>query len=633
MVPVIRALLRHTRASRRAAIAILSAVLALVLLAVGGLAIDLGHVFLVRTQLQTAADAAATAGASALGKSFEEVCHNAQLYAQRNRAAGQAVTLQQQDVELGIWDAGTRSFTPRAEGGNAVRVTARREASSDQPAFFFGRLWGRFAFSRQASAVALATPRDIAFVVALSGSMNDDTEPCWATDALNQTFSGAGHANVGNQVMQQVYNDFDFGPYPGTSEYVGQSFGVAQDPWAYAELTKDQGPLAEMTVATQYRIEPSDSEAARKRKAYAAIIDLQIARLMPAAKPAPNNASNYAYWEKYLDYLLEPVTVGKNTTNGTPPKRRGALPPDQASDRITGFNNPNPGSFPALSPSAPQAFRNQIGYRSYVQFMMDHGRDLKVAGASYTPLSHHSAECPWRLEPTAGGVFRFPPREQPAHAARRALIAALEVVRERNEGIADPNQTDWVSIVTFDTLSNGGPVVEQPLAGDYAAAMQACAGLQAVGDKGASRATEAGLIQARDLLKPQREGGQGRSSTNKVVILLTDGAPNLCTREATEISQFIGNHPSPEFYGNGASAYDAALIVVAQMREKNWSIYPVGLGQGTDSEFLDRLARLGGTADETGHSPRGSGNPAEYERRLVEIFRTIVTDPQVRLVQ
>ena len=62
-------------------------------------------------------------------------------------------------------------------------------------------------------------------------------------------------------------------------------------------------------------------------------------------------------------------------------------------------------------------------------------------------------------------------------------------------------------------------------------------------------------------------------------------------------------------------------------------MHPVGLGLGTDYGFMDRLARLGGTADAAGQSPRGSGNPAEYEQRLVDIFRQIILSPQVTLVK
>jgi hypothetical protein len=62
-------------------------------------------------------------------------------------------------------------------------------------------------------------------------------------------------------------------------------------------------------------------------------------------------------------------------------------------------------------------------------------------------------------------------------------------------------------------------------------------------------------------------------------------------------------------------------------------VFPVGVGLGTDYDYMDRLARLGGTSDEDGQSARGSGNPAEYEQRLTEIFEEIITNPKVRLVQ
>jgi len=43
----------------------------------------------------------------------------------------------------------------------------------------------------------------------------------------------------------------------------------------------------------KYRITSNDSEAVRKQKAYSWIIDYQIARVMPNARPAPDSATNY----------------------------------------------------------------------------------------------------------------------------------------------------------------------------------------------------------------------------------------------------------------------------------------------------------------------------------------------------
>ena len=62
------------------------------------------------------------------------------------------------------------------------------------------------------------------------------------------------------------------------------------------------------------------------------------------------------------------------------------------------------------------------------------------------------------------------------------------------------------------------------------------------------------------------------------------------------------------------------------------NLYPVGMGLGTDYDFMDRLARMSLT-DKNGKSPRGSGNPTDYEQRLTEIFEEIIRRPDSRLVQ
>ena len=787
-------LLRDNCDTRRRGVALMFiTIMLVVLLGMVAMAVDIGYVVLTRTQLQVAADAAALAGAAYMGQSREAVVAAARKFAAYHTAAGKPVELADSDVEFGTWNSGTRVFTPTGILGNAIRVTARRDAAhGGSPGLFFGRVLGRFQFTSRASAVAVANPRDIAFVVDLSGSMNDDSEPCWATAEINRTFASSGYGTIGSELVAQLFQDLGYGAYPGRLEWFGQPFGVPKTKYAYAELTKDGGPLTLRAVPARYRILPTDSELVRKRKAYSAVIDYQIAALMPRAKPTPDSSVNYAYWEKYLDYILEPVTPprpprkpididrphpgsrkgggkgsvggsdrepgggssGRNSGQGTdkdpggrkgggdrdkgggggdrgtggggggapsPPlgqalpkpfraivasgpvgrvpsavqalgvsvlsdlsdlraeatdacytmgprterpafsamplgagawpamfasavlsapvvapapasTRRGWLPPEQDPDRITGFNNPNPTTFPSARRSVPASYRNRLGYLTYVQFMLDFGRDLKPDDRTYVPLSPHSPLCPYHSEDTAGGSFRFPPRTQPVHAARRALIAAIQVVRERNTGL-DPNQSDWVSVISFDSLAGGGPVVHQELTSDYKAAMEACTRLEAVGDKAATTATEAGLLAARRHIEAHSAGGQGRENANKVVVLLTDGVPNLYVSSPSEIDTFIQQNPKAEFYGGGRYWYDAALMQTLKMQAAGWQVFPVGVGLGTDYTFMDRLARLGGTADDNGQSPRGTGNPAEYEQRLTDIFKRIITSPRVRLVQ
>ena len=70
-------------------------------------------------------------------------------------------------------------------------------------------------------------PRDIAFVVDLSGSMNDDTTP------------GSSTCNTG--LMQTVYNEFGFGTYPGSSMALNTSKSTS---WVMTNQIKPNMPNA-----------------------------------------------------------------------------------------------------------------------------------------------------------------------------------------------------------------------------------------------------------------------------------------------------------------------------------------------------------------------------------------------------
>jgi hypothetical protein len=357
---------------------------------------------------------------------------------------------------------------------------------------------------------------------------------------------------------------------------------------------------------------------------------------MPDARPVPASgiSSSYAYWAKYLDYMLRSQQITSGSPKGKPrPSLPVTLPPSQSSDRITGFGNPYTAAFPAADSSTPSGYRNQLGYRTYVQFLMDFGRDAQPVSGQYGQISQLSPNCPWHSESTDGGTFSFPPREQPTHAARRAIIAAIQVIKERNEGIWDSAQKDWVSIITFDRVS--GATVHQNLTADYDEAMQACTTLQAAADNANTTATETGLLTAKNHIRPAAEGGSGRQFTNKVIVMLTDGIPNLYSSTDSAISSFIGSHPSNDFYTSGSykEARNAALMQSMDMQLRKWYVFPVGIGLGTDYEFMDRAARLGGTANNDGQCPRGSGNPAIYEDRMREIFQNIITNPKARLVK
>ena len=280
---------------------------------------------------------------------------------------------------------------------------------------FFAPILGRQFFSCNASAVALSNPRDIVFVVDLSGSMNNDTEPAWATGEINNEF-GADYPDIGGELMQKVFDDFGYGAFPGTLEWVGAPLNVVADEYAYAEMTKTGGPLSLSTVASTYKIRTGDSEATRKTKAYKWMIDKQIAVVMPGVQPAAvsSNSTSLAYWTKYLDYVIKPQQIKSTSTKGKPrPSLPYTVPPSQSSNRITGFANPYQDAFPDADTTVAGTFCNKIGYRTYVQFMMDFGRDGKPSTGQLVPLSWNSPLCPKHDEETDGGPFRFPPRNSP----------------------------------------------------------------------------------------------------------------------------------------------------------------------------------------------------------------------------
>ncbi len=137
--------------------------------------IDSGYMLVVKSQLQAAADSAAMAAASVMGSTQLDPIATAKTYGAYHKAGGVTVNLKDSDIEYGTWDSNAKTFTPTSSTSNAVRITARRDNSTGGNNLFFGRIFGVSTFNETAQAIAMGNPRDICFVVDLSGSMNDDT--------------------------------------------------------------------------------------------------------------------------------------------------------------------------------------------------------------------------------------------------------------------------------------------------------------------------------------------------------------------------------------------------------------------------------------------------------------------------
>jgi Flp pilus assembly protein TadG len=580
--------------SRRGAIVVLAAALMVVVLGFAAFSIDTGYICVARTQLQSAADSAALAAAATMGAPDVDPTQKAIDYAGYNTVGTHNVRLATSDVVYGTWDTAALAFTPSATGiGNAVKVTARADnTTSGAVPLFFAKVFGRSSIDLRASAVAITNPRDICFVVDLSGSMNDDTDP-------NKTSSiDAAYPGVGTRMMQDMFSDFGWGAYPGLSEAIGKPLGVttlaALTSTTTSPLLNTKQPLTlpaggTYTVPAQYRTLATDTSAVRTKKAYSWVMDVQLRGvpgfvplpgIMPVVKPTPNSAdsNNYNYWQSYLS---------SNSSN--------------------------------------------IGYKSYLTAIETKGRDVKPFSSStlYSPLSINSPDCPYHTESTDGGVFSFPPREMPTHGARRSIIAALKVIKDRNQLVTGLNQGDWVSIVTFELKTH--VVVAHALDSQYDAAMLACTTLQACSDSAVCTATETGLMTAINHLNTQ-----GRPAATKVVILLTDGKPNLYSSTSSAISAYQSSHSNSNFYG-GSSYYpqDAALMQASIMQGTKWMFFPIAIGLQGDADFMNRIYSAGqGKTTQTATSPyAATGDPTTYETELKIIFEDIISNCKLKLVQ
>ena len=144
------------------------------------LAIDIAKIHVTKSELRTATDAAARAGAEALGRlqSKQAAIDAAMAIARQNSVAGNGLDLDPNDIEFGSSRQqadGTFSFEPESSsrGINAVRVVGSRLSNSpDGPVnMLFGQMFGQSTFQPIQSATATRLDRDIALVLDKSGSM------------------------------------------------------------------------------------------------------------------------------------------------------------------------------------------------------------------------------------------------------------------------------------------------------------------------------------------------------------------------------------------------------------------------------------------------------------------------------
>ncbi len=165
---------------RRGAILVLIAILLPVIALLAAFAIDVAWMQLVNTELRTATDAAARAGAKILSVSQDQNAARAAALdaASRNQVAGESMLLAASDVQFGRStqpNPGSRFVFTETNVGllNAIKVDGQRtQGSPGGPVnLFFARLVGRNFFEPAQTATSTVLDRDICLVIDRSGSM------------------------------------------------------------------------------------------------------------------------------------------------------------------------------------------------------------------------------------------------------------------------------------------------------------------------------------------------------------------------------------------------------------------------------------------------------------------------------
>ncbi len=175
--------IRHSRHSRRGAMMVLIAICLPIFLIMAAFAVDVAYMQLTRSELQTATDAAARAGAKTLSLTQSEVAAEASAReaASRNRVAGDPLLVANSQIVFGNGSQAspTSRFTFRPGGPdlNALQVTGlRTNGSAAGPVgLLLGRVMGVTEFQPRHVATSTQLDRDICLVVDRSGSMMWDT--------------------------------------------------------------------------------------------------------------------------------------------------------------------------------------------------------------------------------------------------------------------------------------------------------------------------------------------------------------------------------------------------------------------------------------------------------------------------
>ncbi len=567
-----------------------------VLLGFAALTIDLGYLYLVRTELQVSADAAALAAAGELatldGDRLALARARAQEYAAKNKISNEAPMLDMEtDVVFGEVDldaeSGQYAFTPMSNPNpalvDAVRVRVRRTEDSPNGAvaLFFANIWGKSQKDIYAEATAILVPRDIAIVADLSASHNDDSElrhinrtevnlwSVWAglpggMDESEPNYSPQRAGPVWGTLMEQI----GFGETTLDSSYNPTSdSGLVYLPRYYnwnnttiENLLRAQNYNEDEIDAIMGAGYDNDSSAWKARAAVA--LGLAVWRsgkgVDDDGQPAkwqveglyPGNGNDWVGWSSELTWVEPSPYAGVSWS--------GYLDYIKGTSQMTSEGN--------------SAFRYRLGIKTFVNYILE-------SRPSYQ-------QCP---------EMRFTPA-QPMQAVKDAVGKMVDIIE-------DLETDDQLSLESYCTIARH----EVDLTQEYSQ-ITACLNDRQAGHYESWTNMGGGIERAVEELT----GDRARHAATKVMILLTDGKANV------------------DQWGNTGDYYEGPIYAKAKAQEAanlGIRIYAVSVGSDSDTATMDYIAQIG-----NGTHFHAEGSIDDYTEQLQAIFVTLGGKRPVMLI-
>jgi Mg-chelatase subunit ChlD len=605
------------------------AVCAAVLVGFGALAVDVGYLYCTQAELQRTADAAAMAAAGELanyadGDPLVRARQAAQDLAARNTVLGTGILLDPgADLTFGraVWDGTRYSFTPTEVLSNAVRVRARRTADSPNGAvpLFFANVFGQSRKDMSAEATAILTPRDVVFVLDLSGSHRYDS--CLRSykritianrDVWESLWDSALAQSLG--VPRPTENGEPAGPYIGNMRLWG-----AKDTNASWNFANDPG-LVRLPKTGTWTLTGAYLSQTLSAKGFGSYVSAEVS----AVNTTP---SSYKSGDGATLYYRRRVRVALGLDRWKSGKAGGQ----------TGGNGDNYIDASEIAPmvpypsssSNPDTLCKQVGgnWDSFVDYVANSGSSM----CQYAPDSEYWGDpgLQYRFglktftdflqvqeagDSTSPGLAGAP--EQPMGAVADATKTAIEIIR----GL-DGN--DMIGLASYGTIGYGPgdkPNHMSWLTDDFDGVTIKVNKLQARMWTDYTNIAQ-GINKGLDVLMNSPVSSE-RAHAAKVMILLTDGNANQTL--ATPASDTGGHSP----YYNPTQAKADAVARATAIAAQGVQIFTISVGITADQALMEQIAAIG-----HGEHFHAEGSVESYRQQLETIFEKLGGERPVQLIQ